>query len=417
MRKRSYSIEWHIVEDDVEWEYLTTQPPDTVPTTNRRQRQQRILWFGVILLLLVANIDRKIWSTAQTTFHHLAADVPTKTQQEFRTVARDSTLTVEDRWGPEYRLETHFFIYHFRQHDATAIRAGVSQIDTIHNTLRRNFGLGILPSTEKLVIDVSMTQPPGGNVLPWQDAPGHFRVPSTAVYTTSLGLTDVQLLVQSITLQQIDYLLAQASEQYQIKLAWHPILNGLRLWQVWDTDLPLAIWKKEVVQWLYVDLPAIDPEQPLMLPDRYSELCAVHKLWMSSPLQLSIPFGCTSLDQKALFFPVWDPRNPLTHLDQLTLLMPFEEYMTGPSSLYSTHRPGQTVALATLIEYAIATYGRERLPQLMVGLSQYETWDTLLPAVFGVSTREFEEGWQIYLETHYGASITFGIDESTCCNL
>jgi hypothetical protein len=57
--------------------------------------------------------------------------------------------------------------------------------------------------------------------------------------------------------------------------------------------------------------------------------------------------------------------------------------------------------LATLIEYAVATYGREHLAALMAGLGQYESWDTLLPGVFGVSAAEFEAGWQAYLTAHY----------------
>ena len=38
----------------------------------------------------------------------------------------------------------------------------------------------------------------------------------------------------------------------------------------------------------------------------------------------------------------------------------------------------------------------------MAGLGQYDTWDTLLPAVFGIATAEFEAGWQTYLARQYG---------------
>jgi hypothetical protein len=69
------------------------------------------------------------------------------------------------------------------------------------------------------------------------------------------------------------------------------------------------------------------------------------------------------------------------------------------------NRPDQTVALATLVEYAVATYGRERLPTLVAGLGQYESWETLIPAVYGVSPVEFEAGWQAYLQAHYGVSL------------
>jgi hypothetical protein len=64
------------------------------------------------------------------------------------------------------------------------------------------------------------------------------------------------------------------------------------------------------------------------------------------------------------------------------------------------------VALATLIEYAVATYGRERLPVLVAGLGQYENWDSLLSAVYGVSPAEFEAGWQAHLAARYGVSLS-----------
>lgn len=71
------------------------------------------------------------------------------------------------------------------------------------------------------------------------------------------------------------------------------------------------------------------------------------------------------------------------------------------SDSYAPH-PGHTVALATLIEYAVITYGRERLPMLVAGLSQHAGWETLVPAVFNVSAAEFEAGWQAHLATSYG---------------
>jgi hypothetical protein len=47
-------------------------------------------------------------------------------------------------------------------------------------------------------------------------------------------------------------------------------------------------------------------------------------------------------------------------------------------------------------------YGCERLPALVAGLGQSESWETLWPAVYGVSAAEFEAGWQLYLTTQYG---------------
>jgi hypothetical protein len=156
-----------------------------------------------------------------------------------------------------------------------------------------------------------------------------------------------------------------------------------------------------MVQWLYLDLPASLPGQPVALPENYSELCEMHMLWMSSPVQLEIPLVCSELDAKGWLFPLWHPRNPLTRLDQLAVPLRPDEYNEKPGSLHRVRHPGQTVALATLIEYAAVTYGRDRLPVLVAGLGQYDSWETLLPAVFGVSPAEFEAGWQAHLAAHY----------------
>jgi hypothetical protein len=218
-------------------------------------------------------------------------------------------------------------------------------------------------------------------------------VASPALYTAPVALSDAELLAQSIALPLLAQGAAQASERYAIGSAWQPLLDGLRLWQIWDLDLPLAAWRENIVQWIYVDGPAVGPAQSLVLPEHYTELCAAHKLWLPSPAQLNIPLRCARPEWEEQSFPLWRLRDPLTRLAQFSV--------PATRSLSLEEHPGQTVALATLIEYAIATYGRKRLPVLVAGLGQYESWDTLIPAVFGVSTAEFETGWQSYLDTHY----------------
>lgn len=56
-----------------------------------------------------------------------------------------------------------------------------------------------------------------------------------------------------------------------------------------------------------------------------------------------------------------------------------------------------------MIEYAVAAYGHEQLPVLLAGLAHYDDWDTLLSAVYGVSSSEFKQGWQAYLTKECGA--------------
>jgi hypothetical protein len=317
---------------------------------------------------------------------------------EWRQTPPDAAL-----WGPERSLEMSSFVYHFRQNDAEVVIAVASQVDALYTTMRRNVGLPIPVAREKLVIEVSVTQPPG-QALSWFSAPDRIIVASPALYLAPVELSDVELLVQSLALALSGHVLAQAKEQYRPGVSWQPMLDGLGLWQVWDLDLPLAAWRTEVVTWLYTNLYSTGSRQPPVLPERYTDLCAAHTLWMPSPVQLGIPLACSELDWENWYYQSWGPRDPLLRLDQLTLWTPPDESIGQTGASYVPH-PGQTVALATLVEYAVTTYGRERLPALVAGLGRYNTWDRLLPAVFGVSAAEFEAGWQAYLVTRYGVSL------------
>ncbi|MEZ4681477.1 MAG: hypothetical protein R2932_45420 [Caldilineaceae bacterium] len=73
----------------------------------------------------------------------------------------------------------------------------------------------------------------------------------------------------------------------------------------------------------------------------------------------------------------------------------------GHGETEQTYHPSQAVALATLFEYAVATHGRTLLPKLIAGLGQHDTWETLIPAIYGISAVEFEAGWQAYLAARY----------------
>jgi hypothetical protein len=212
------------------------------------------------------------------------------------------------------------------------------------------------------------------------------------------------LLAHSIALPLLERVLAQASEQYAIRAPWQPLLDGLRLWQVWDLDLPLAAWQEEVVTWVYADLPTTRPGQTVVLPARYKALCAAHHLWLPSPVQIEIPLLCAKLAWEDLLLSPWGWYDPLTRLAQLGVPLRPGKYREEPDSLRLVRHPGHTVAQATLVEYAVATSGRERLPGLVAGLGHYASWDTRLPAVLGVSAAEFEAGWQVYLATHYGSA-------------
>ncbi|HMN31087.1 MAG TPA: hypothetical protein PKE45_23235 [Caldilineaceae bacterium] len=123
-----------------------------------------------------------------------------------------------------------------------AIIAVVPQVNNLYVTLRRYLGLPLKAWEEKLVIDVSVTH--AASQLRGSD---RLMVASPAVYLAPVELTDADLLAQSIVLPLLDDVLAQASKRHAIGPSWWPLLAGLRLWQLWDLDLPLVTWREDVV--------------------------------------------------------------------------------------------------------------------------------------------------------------------------
>ncbi|MBP7964868.1 MAG: hypothetical protein KBG20_22205, partial [Caldilineaceae bacterium] len=58
-------------------------------------------------------------------------------------------------------------------------------------------------------------------------------------------------------------------------------------------------------------------------------------------------------------------------------------------------------AAHSLVVYAMTTYGPDKVDDLVAGLTQHESWETLIPALFGVTAGEFEAGWHAYLRAQW----------------
>jgi hypothetical protein len=312
-------------------------------------------------------------------------------------------------WGAPRRLESSYFIFHFRQNDAEVVAAVAPQIDALYSELQRNFGLTpdicLRPPlrcgrvNEKLAIEVTVERVTGAVfILRWPREP--LVVPSPALYLAPVELSDAAILAQAIALPLIEYMGERAIEVHTIPFEWRPLLDGLHLWQLWDLEMPLAHWRHDIVRWLYIDVPATDHgRQSVPMPDTYKELCAMHSLWMLAPTLVRLPFECTAWEPATWSQRRWVANLPETRLDQLSMpRIGSYEFYDEKNFFY---RSSEAVKLAVLVEYAVAAYGYEQLPVLLAGLAQHDTWDTLLSAVYGVSPSEFEEDWRAYMAKEY----------------
>lgn len=298
----------------------------------------------------------------------------------------------ESLWGTERHFESDYFIYQFRQQDALAVISIVEQMDAIYATLLNHFGLP-QPQTKR-VIEISLLRNPGRSDQPVaEDEP--WVMASPARYLAPVELSDGELLAQAIALAMLDHTLAQAQIHYGVKWQWLVLYNGLYLWQLWELDLPLTQWQDNILAWHFRN----EADAAKALPEQYDKLCAAHALWMVSPVAVHIPHMCTdTIKFMACCYP-HDATSDLTRLEQtckpscaMDLAMHLENWRYCSS---------QVPMLSTVIEYAVDAYGEEKLPVLLASLNQYETWDDLLLAVYGVSPDQFKQGWQAYIATHY----------------
>jgi hypothetical protein len=427
MRRASATIEWQIVQDEQTWRQLVQA--STPPNLKRRHLSTRL---GEALLLfgLLGVVSFSCWYITQSSWQQTQTELAAVVQQEkaaslsIRLLARQGdraivsaptvgqtrfyqrtatgwqqrTPSAED-WGPPEQLATPSFHWYYQAQDAPVVATVAAQIESLSRTLHQNLGLSVLAMGEKVTIEVSLSASTEQRGAYWV-ALRRLHVPAPVVYRTAVDLSDADVLAQSIALPLINQAIDQAQKQYGLASTWQPLLEGLRLWQVWDTTLPLATWRRPVVQWLYQALPSAT-EGAVVLPQGYSELCNEHQLWLTSPMQVGIPLLCTALDKEPWYVAIWGTSTPLRHLNQFTVPVTKRSALSDRPLPEGQAPRGQTIALATLIDYAVVTYGRERLPALVAGLGQSESWETLLPAVYGVSAAEFDAGWQRYLARQY----------------
>ncbi len=305
----------------------------------------------VALVEVIATQPGVPWATTpyrETRFYH-------KVDERWR-----RTAPAADFWGPQRTLETAHFRFVFHRRDAEAVAAVAGEIDELYAALRSDAGLIASPTPcetdmprstgEESTCEESDTAGklltievvPRTDVMYWRFTDERLTVPSPALMPVPVDLPDVIRLRQSILYPLARQVLDEALQQRRVQPQWQPVAYGLHLWLIWnDNSLPSA-WRYHVEGLLQKRLKA---NTPLHLSDLLSSGA---EKW-------------------------WDREGRWLH----------------------------TMAAGTVVEYIVATYGRERLPALVRGLGEHENWDTLIPAVFGVPVVEFEAGWHAHLAARY----------------
>jgi hypothetical protein len=266
------------------------------------------------------------------------------------------------------------------------------RLDQLYDRMLRDFTVSSAAAPLPITIEVVAAKPPAGYTLSF--AKRTIVIPSPALLSVPTELADATVLHQSVVYPLARLVLTTVVDPYPaswrlVAVQWRLVVEALILWELWEDEGPLAVGKDDVVRWLYLNSQAVPASARTVLPANYERLCGAYRLLGLSPLSLSIPLSCTEVDHSQ--WSPWIYTGMPTRLAGLSYPMGYEAAASA----------GATVALETVIEYAVATYGRAQLPILVAGLGQHESWDTLLLAVFGTSATEFEAGWRAYLANRY----------------
>jgi hypothetical protein len=311
--------------------------------------------------------------------------------------------------GPWQTLETAHFTIRYRPIDASAVSATASKLDLLYAKLRGDFGLLLAAVNAKQTIEVATDGALDGYAIDFVmrtiripsldgyaiDYPTRtIKVPSPALLSVPVEMTAAAVFYQSVVYPLASLLLADVVAQYQYPgrwnvgaMKWSPLMEALRLWALWEEEGPLAAGRQDVVRWLYQNAQAEPVEARQAVPAGYEHLCRAYHIWGISPESMAIPLGCSEVDHQR--WSAWRYPALPTRLTQ-------RPYIEKSRSLAEA-ASDSAVATETIIEYVVATYGRDRLPQLIAAWGEHASWETLIPAVFGIPAAEFEAGWQAYL--------------------
>lgn len=246
-------------------------------------------------------------------------------------------------WGESSQIQTAHFTLNVTPLDAAAAEALAIHLDAIYQDLRTRTGLDSGAARPGLTISV-VADNMALNA-------GRFSGPTLIVLSPILNRQPAHIpasrqLAESVIYPLAGHLLAEAvsaQDATGINPGWYLVLRGVQ-------------------SWLAQEVNPISPIPPTALP---------------------IPQAALDL---------YVETNGLPTLDALRV-------SRDPDFTWAAGWSSQ--AAHSLVAYAMTTYGPDKVDDLVAGLTQHESWETLIPALFGVTAGEFEAGWHAYLRAQW----------------
>lgn len=294
--------------------------------------------------------------------------------------------------GEKKTLKVANFTILYRAADTDAVYQAVPQLEKLYTTLRQDIGLPALAAGVAYTIEISAGDRLGGNFYDYSRR-------KLAIYSPTLLSAPIQIAPATLIEQATVYPLAQLlmhelinrhDTRWQYTFSqWWPIENVLPLWELWHAHGSIAVSRLSIIPWLYHNSQNASNRRPL--PYDYAQLCHLYQIWRLLPADLDIPLICEQAERNV---------QPLNGYSALGTTWPPLSGAPGRSMVLTHSADANNITLESILEYIVATYGRDKLPQLLIAMGEHSTTDTLIPALFGVSRSDFETAWQAYLAQH-----------------
>lgn len=365
-------VSWHVLLDDENWDqsaeghavYADLLPD---PSRNRSTRKHVIQSLGLFCVLLLLS-GYVFWESVQA--------VPRPAGPSFSQpppISADRLATTAHRL-----ILTENLRISASGVDIAVVMVATMEMESLYRQLFEAVGLPLVHGQTapdgRIFVRVTGTGAPD-----WDARRGYVTLPSPSRLSLPAENDRKTALLQGWALALIDQVVRETGTAHQIPPQWLPLLSALRLWLVQEAGGPLSAGWKDVTSRLY------GVENGHLTSAQVESLCAEYAAWDFSSLDFAIPLGCSpaggsvphhhppGLELAGLGLPAWDENETIHTLSTVRRL-----------------------ALALCLSYAVETFGRDKMPLLLAGLGRHNSWDTLIPEVFGTGTAQFEAGCRLW---------------------
>jgi hypothetical protein len=249
------------------------------------------------------------------------------------------TVPPPTSWGEEHALETPHLRYQFRTQDTATVVAILDRTEAVYLLLHELVALDPTLMADKLTFRIDPRLVTG-----WAYFGRIQPLSSPLLARVPEGMSEADYLTHSITNRFTGLILNQLAldQARESQANWQMLVWGLNGWMRTDLQARRSPWHRRVEIMLA-------RERATLLPFRLADL-------LDSPLQR--------------------PYEQRTFMHQYLLV-------------------------ESVVGYILTVYGRDQLPELMMVLRDYGSWQAVPEVLLGVPPAEFEEGWNRFVATHY----------------